>query len=102
MLDCTEKQINVKSQIDNTKDSFIISIRDTGEGISQENIDKAFSQKFTTKKTGHGFGLLVCKRIIESHQGNLHIDSEVGVGTTISIEFPLTPNPKTQELELVS
>ncbi len=92
----------MKSQVNDAKNSFIISISDTGEGISQENIDKAFSQKFTTKKTGHGFGLLVCKRIIESHQGKLHIDSNVGVGTTISIEFPLTPKPETQELELVS
>ncbi len=102
MLDTTEKQINVTSSIDTDKNRFEISISDTGEGISQDNIEKAFSEKFTTKKTGHGFGLLVCKRIIESHQGELHIDSTVGLGTTISIEFPLANSSTLQELELIS
>ncbi|MBU0983081.1 MAG: ATP-binding protein, partial [candidate division Zixibacteria bacterium] len=41
------------------------------------------------KESGHGFGLVVCKRIIDSHEGTLEIASSPGEGTTISITFPL-------------
>ena len=68
---------------------FRFVIRDTGVGIEPENLEKAFSQKFTTKKNGHGFGLLVCKRIVESHEGVLTVDSTPGVGTSIQIDFPI-------------
>ena len=102
MLLSETKEILVKTDLCEGKNSFLITITDTGEGLSEENIEKAFSQKFTTKKTGHGFGLLVCKRIIESHQGSLQIKSKIGEGTTISIEFPLEKNTVEKEMELVS
>ncbi len=101
MVNSETKEILVKTDLCNSNNSFLISITDTGEGINEENIEKAFSQKFTTKKTGHGFGLLVCKRIIESHKGTLQIKSKIGEGTTISIEFPLETNNVKKEMELV-
>lgn len=69
--------------------SFIFRIADTGAGFPPELLAKAFHEKFTTKKTGHGFGLVVCKRIIENHGGKLHIDSAPGAGSRITITFPL-------------
>jgi signal transduction histidine kinase len=69
--------------------TFTVTIKDTGEGIEPALLEKAFKEKFTTKKSGHGFGLIVCNRIIENHGGQLRIDSTPGQGTAISIDFPL-------------
>ncbi|MFQ5453959.1 MAG: ATP-binding protein, partial [Candidatus Zixiibacteriota bacterium] len=83
------KEIMVSATINNDNESFRVSIEDTGSGIEPELIKKAFKEKFTTKKQGHGFGLLVCKRIIENHDGKLNIESTPGKGTSIIIDFPL-------------
>ena len=102
MLQARVKEIHVKTAIDSSENYFEVSLRDTGEGISEENIQKAFTQKFTTKATGHGFGLLVCKRIIESHKGTLNVQSTEGEGTTISIKFPLASDFVSKETELIA
>lgn len=68
--------------------NLVIKIWDTGSGISQENLDKMFSQRFTTKPDGKGWGLLVCKKIIEDHQGSILVESEVGAGSTFTIKLP--------------
>lgn len=87
-LDCETKEIEVTlEKVGN--DSFRFSIRDTGEGFAPESLSKAFQEKFTTKNTGHGFGLVVCKRIIDFHNGHLEIESSPGKGTCISITMPL-------------
>ncbi|WP_377891172.1 ATP-binding protein [Alkalihalobacillus sp. R86527] len=66
-----------------------VSIRDHGEGISQEDIDKLGSPFYTTKKNGTGLGLAICKRIIDKHKGRLQIDSSVGQGTEITVILPI-------------
>lgn len=65
----------------------IIDIRDSGKGISKQNISKVFKPGFTTKKRGWGLGLSLCKRIIEQyHKGQLYVKyTEVGKGTTFRI-----------------
>lgn len=88
-LDRDERRIDVRVTVDDDNGVFHLAISDTGVGIEPELLEKAFNEKFTTKKTGHGFGLLVCRRVIESHEGELHIDSTPNVGTTITITFPL-------------
>lgn len=70
-------------------DRFSVVITDTGCGFPPELLAKAFQERFTTKKLGHGFGLVVCKRIIENHGGTLTVDSVPDHGSIISIEFPL-------------
>jgi len=86
---CERRKItaSISREPDSNRFSFIIT--DTGVGIEPEYLEKAFEQKFTTKKNGHGFGLLVCKRIVDSHNGSLHVDSKPGAGTTIRIDFPV-------------
>jgi signal transduction histidine kinase len=85
----TERRIDVSLETNFDTNSFEIAIRDTGAGMSSESLAKAFQEKFTTKKTGHGFGLVVCKRIIDKHNGELQIESTLGEGTCITITFPL-------------
>ncbi len=84
-----DRKIVVSVDLNNSKNSFSIRIEDTGVGIEPELLEKAFKTKFTTKPTGHGFGLLVCKRIIANHHGELTITSTPGQGTNIIIEFPV-------------
>ena len=70
--------------------SFIqIDIIDNGKGISPENMQKLFNPFFTTKETGNGLGLAICKKIINLHQGDIHVTSEINTGTTFSITLPL-------------
>lgn len=66
----------------------LIKIRDTGVGISPENLDHLFDPFFTTKVDGLGLGLYICKSIIDDHGGELRVKSELGDGTEFSIWLP--------------
>lgn len=67
----------------------LLSIRDTGEGISEENLAHIFDPFFTTKTHGTGLGLSVAHGIIQEHGGVIDVRSEPGVGTTFTIAIPL-------------
>lgn len=64
-----------------------VLIRDTGKGISEENLDKLFNPFFTTKHDGTGLGLAIVHRIIEDHRGFIEVSSKVGMGTTFTINL---------------
>ncbi|MCF1191458.1 ATP-binding protein [Mangrovimonas sp. AS39] len=71
----------------------IISISDTGVGISKENIDKLFKNtSFTTTGTnnekGTGLGLTICKELVELNHGQIWVESDLNVGTTFYVELP--------------
>jgi len=89
MVDRERREITVSTGVDSGGDTFHVTIADTGTGIEPENLKKVFHEKFTTKEKGHGFGLVVCQRIIRSHGGNITIESTPGEGTSFTIKFPL-------------
>jgi two-component system, NtrC family, sensor kinase len=68
---------------------FIISIIDTGTGISAENLEKIFDPFFTTKEDGTGLGLSISYGIIIQHGGDIAIESEVGKGTKVVVKLPV-------------
>jgi signal transduction histidine kinase len=70
--------------------NVIVQIKDTGVGISPENLTKIFDPFFTTKDVGRGtgLGLAVCYGIVSEHGGRLDVRSIVGVGTTFTISLP--------------
>ncbi|MGD1076213.1 MAG: PAS domain S-box protein [Thermodesulfovibrionales bacterium] len=72
-----------------------IHLMDTGEGITEEILDKIFEPFFTTKvaKRGIGLGLPISKKIVEDHGGFITVSSTVGKGSTFSIYFPCRPKP---------
>ncbi len=94
VVDQPEKKITVDLSVAAERNEFALEIRDTGVGFQTDLLTKAFKEQFTTKKTGHGFGLVVCKRIIDNHSGRLTIDSRPDEGTCIRIDFPVArPEP---------
>ena len=68
-----------------------ISFEDTGVGIPEETLQKLFSPLFTTKAQGMGFGLAICKRIVEAHGGSITVKTAVNKGTTFTITLPVKP-----------
>ncbi len=67
----------------------ILSFQDTGKGISAEHMGSLFEPFFTTRKTGTGLGLLIVRRIVREHGGEIDIGSRQGEGTRVSIILPL-------------
>jgi signal transduction histidine kinase len=75
--------------------SVVFKVSDTGTGIPKEIMNNLWSPLFTTKAKGMGFGLPICKRMVEAHGGSIRVESAVGKGTTFIITLPI--NHKTQE-----
>ena len=72
-----------------TEGFVVINFKDTGVGISKENMGKLFSPLFTTKAKGMGMGLAICKKFIKSHGGSIEVESEVGKGSTFTVKLPI-------------
>ena len=66
-----------------------VTVKDTGEGISPENLEKIFTPFFTTRRDGTGLGLAIVAKILEHHDANIKVESTSGLGTTFAIKFPL-------------
>jgi two-component system nitrogen regulation sensor histidine kinase NtrY len=64
-----------------------IKVGDNGTGIKPELLDKVFVPFFSTKKTGSGIGLSLCKQIMVLHRGNIQLQSKVGEGTVVNLQF---------------
>jgi two-component system sporulation sensor kinase A len=69
-----------------------VDFSDTGMGISDDVLPKLFAPLFTTKAQGMGFGLAICKRIVEAHGGTITVKTAIGKGTTFTITIPTKPN----------
>jgi len=73
-----------------------ITVRDTGDGITPENLKNIFRPFFTTKSgpdrptagSGSGVGLAFCRRIVDAHGGTISVESEPGKGSTFTVELP--------------
>ncbi|MBC8053508.1 MAG: HAMP domain-containing histidine kinase [Sphingobacteriaceae bacterium] len=74
-------KIILTAELDHHK-KCIIKVNDNGPGIPAEVLDKIFIPFFSTKKTGSGIGLNLCKQIMMLHKGNIHVHSVEGVGTS--------------------
>ena len=82
-----DKSIYLKAT--STKDEILIHIKDTGCGMSEEQLKTIFEPFVTYKEQGTGLGLPICKQIVELHQGTISVSSKVNAGTTILIKLPL-------------
>jgi two-component system, sporulation sensor kinase E len=78
--------LHIRTDLDSTH--VLISFTDTGGGISAENLSRVFEPYFTTKLTGTGLGLLIVRRIVREHGGELSIQSNEGKGVILTIRLP--------------
>ena len=70
-------------------DNVVLIIKDDGDGIPEENMNKIFEPYFTTKDFGSGLGLTLVYKIIKEHDGEIQLKSKVGVGTSFIIKIPV-------------
>ena len=91
-------ELTIKAHtIENSKDSeksmesecIVLSIQDTGTGISEENMKKLFDPLFSTKERGIGLGLAISESIIEANGGSIEVESEEGVGSIFKVNLPV-------------
>ena len=75
-------------------DRVSVRFRDSGPGIPEEIRAKIFVPNFTTKSSGSGLGLALSRKIVELLGGRIAFDTELGVGTTFTVELPLDPPPQ--------
>lgn len=68
---------------------FILTVSDNGEGIVPDVVDKIFVPFFTTKTSGSGIGLSLCKQIMNLHGGTISVRSERGIGSCFTLTFPV-------------
>jgi signal transduction histidine kinase len=78
--------LRIRTDLDDTH--VIIRFVDTGGGMSAENLSRVFEPYFTTKPSGTGLGLLIVRRIVREHGGELSIESGEGKGLTLTIRLP--------------
>jgi signal transduction histidine kinase len=86
---CTQKeicQISISEEI--KENGILVKVKDNGEGIPVEMLPRIFTPNFTTKTSGTGLGLAMCKGIVEQAGGKIWFETEVGIGTTFFVQLP--------------
>ena len=78
--------LRIRTDVDESH--VIVRFTDTGGGISAENLSRVFEPYFTTKTSGTGLGLLIVRRIVREHGGEMSIESSEGKGLTLTIRLP--------------
>jgi two-component system NtrC family sensor kinase len=87
----SEKVLEISTSLAEDGSFIVVRISDNGCGISGENITRIFDPFMTTREVGEGpgLGLSISYGIIQEHQGEIMVDSEVGMGTTFTIRLPV-------------
>jgi two-component system NtrC family sensor kinase len=86
-----EKELTIRTHLNRNGRQVKIGLRDTGIGMTEEQIEQIFNPFFTTKDSGKGvgLGLSICYRIIEAHQGKIEVKSTVNAGTELTVSLPV-------------
>jgi signal transduction histidine kinase len=82
------RELVIRSQPDETG-RLLVTVTDSGVGISVENADRLFNAFFTTKSSGMGMGLSICRSIVEAHGGRLWATANVPHGATFQFTLPV-------------
>jgi len=78
----------IKVEVVSENDMVKITVEDNGVGVSEENKNKIFEPKFTTKSSGMGLGLAMVKNIVETYKGSITFTPQQNIGTTFAVRFP--------------
>ena len=74
------------------KKMVAITVKDTGMGITRENMNRLFEPLFTTKNSGVGLGLAVSKKLVDANDGRIEVQSDLGKGSMFTIYLPILPS----------
>lgn len=85
------RSVHIDAKVDDTHEQVVMVVRDEGCGISERELGRVTEPFFTTKMEtgGTGLGLSISKSIIDSHNGSMRFASELGKGTTVTVEIPI-------------
>lgn len=83
--------LTLRSGITDDGAEVFAEVRDTGGGISPDEISKIFELFYTTKPQGTGLGLALAKKFVEAHEGSITVASEPGAGARFRVAFPIKP-----------
>ena len=75
----------------------VLTVKDNGLGIPESMFDKVFYPRFTTKSSGMGLGLAMCKSIVESINGLISFNSKVDIGTEFIVKIPIAASFEEEE-----
>jgi C4-dicarboxylate-specific signal transduction histidine kinase len=82
-----DRELVLGARLDN-EENVVVAVRDSGSGISKENLPRVFEAFFTTRGTGIGMGLAICSSIIEAHGGQIWASNNPEGGSTFSFSLP--------------
>ena len=85
-------RLAVESRVHQNRVEVVIA--DNGEGIPQADLEKIYEPLYSTKSFGVGLGLPIVKGIMEQHLGGIDIDSQVGIGTKVTLWLPAKKGSK--------
>jgi PAS domain S-box-containing protein len=91
MADITDRPRHLRIRSRSEPDKVVVAVEDSGVGIQPDAADRLFTSFYTTKPSGLGMGLSICRSIIEAHGGRLSASPNVGPGATFQFSLPLTP-----------
>ncbi|MEP7230665.1 MAG: CHASE3 domain-containing protein [Ginsengibacter sp.] len=86
-IEAMEENGTLQLSTENIGERCVATIKDTGKGMSKEDVSKLFEPYFTTKENGHGLGLTNTQNIILSHNAKITAESEFNKGTTFTVIF---------------
>jgi signal transduction histidine kinase len=84
------RSLRITSEINFESSGVVVTVEDSGTGIDKKNKDRVFETFFSTKSSGTGMGLTICRSIIESHGGSLQASANDPYGTIFHVALPLT------------
>jgi signal transduction histidine kinase len=93
-IEAQDNDAKIDIELDNLNGELILSVKDYGKGMDEQTAIKVLDGGYTTKEKGNGLGLSYAKKVIEEHDGNLVLNSNLGKGTEIKISLPSIKAPK--------
>ncbi|MGF9763087.1 PAS domain S-box protein [Microvirga sp. 0TCS3.31] len=99
MQDVDERDLTIKAEVEDESAIVRLSVKDTGPGLAPSVQEKLFTPFTTTKQTGMGVGLSICRTIIEAHGGKIWADSTPGEGTTFHFTLKAVKEEELAEAE---
>lgn len=93
----SERRLVISTGI-NERGRPYVSVEDSGSGIPPQQMEHLFDAFFTTKKTGMGMGLAITQTLVEDHRGKIYAESQLGSGSTFTIELPAYAEESSESL----